>query len=92
MYICFDALRKGFLAGCRRIVSLDGSFMKGLWKGEVLSSIGRDANDQMYPIAWCIVEVESWDSWDWFLELLHLDLDIGEGGGWCFASDQQKVL
>ncbi|CAN1785424.1 hypothetical protein LINPERHAP1_LOCUS16869 [Linum perenne] len=92
MYICFDALRKGFLAGCRRIVSLDGSFMKGLCKGEVLSAIGRDANDQMYPIAWCIVEVESRDSWDWFLELLQLDLDIGEGGGWCFASDQQKGL
>ncbi|CAN0893142.1 hypothetical protein LINGRAHAP2_LOCUS17978, partial [Linum grandiflorum] len=28
MYICFDALKKGFLAGCRKIISLDGSFMK----------------------------------------------------------------
>ncbi|CAN0893143.1 hypothetical protein LINGRAHAP2_LOCUS17978 [Linum grandiflorum] len=66
--------------------------MKGLCKGEILSAIGRDANDQMYPIAWCIVEVESRNSWDWFLEQLQLDLNIGEGGGWCFSSDQQKGL
>ncbi|CAN1139973.1 hypothetical protein LINPERHAP2_LOCUS11596 [Linum perenne] len=45
----------------------------------------------MYPIAWCIVEVESRASWDWFLELLQDDLNIGNGFGWCFSSDQQKV-
>ncbi|CAN1824239.1 hypothetical protein LINPERHAP1_LOCUS30699 [Linum perenne] len=45
----------------------------------------------MYPIAWSVVEVESKSSWDWFLEQLQLDLDIGEGFGWCFSSDQQKV-
>ncbi|CAN1780798.1 hypothetical protein LINPERHAP1_LOCUS15204 [Linum perenne] len=46
----------------------------------------------MYPIAWCIVEVESRASWDWFLELLQDDLNIGNGFGWCFSSDQQKGL
>ncbi|CAN1163654.1 hypothetical protein LINPERHAP2_LOCUS25131 [Linum perenne] len=45
----------------------------------------------MYPIAWSVVEVESKSSWDWFLELLKLDLDIRNGYGWCFSSDQQKV-
>ncbi|CAN1139971.1 hypothetical protein LINPERPRIM_LOCUS23718 [Linum perenne] len=92
MYVCFDALKKGFLAGCRKIISLDGCFLKGLCKGELLTAIGRDANDQMYPIAWCIVEVESRASWDWFLELLQDDLNIGNGFGWCFSSDQQKGL
>ncbi|CAN1295046.1 hypothetical protein LINPERPRIM_LOCUS22696 [Linum perenne] len=92
MYVCFDALEKGFLAGCRRFISLDGCFLKGLCKGELLTAIGRDANDQMYPIAWSVVEVESKSSWDWFLEQFQLDLDIGEGFGWCFSSDQQKGL
>jgi alpha-galactosidase len=36
MYICLDALRKGFLAGCRKVVGLDGCFFKGATNGELL--------------------------------------------------------
>ncbi|CAN0904846.1 hypothetical protein LINGRAHAP2_LOCUS23334, partial [Linum grandiflorum] len=92
MYLCFDTLKKGFLAGCQRFISLDGCFLKGLCKGELLTALGRDANDQMYPIAWCIVEVESRASWDCFLEQLQTDLDIADGHEWCFSLDQQKGL
>lgn len=28
MYICLDALKKGFLAGCRKVVGLDGFFLR----------------------------------------------------------------
>jgi hypothetical protein len=28
-HICFDACRRGFLDGCRRIVGLNGCFLKG---------------------------------------------------------------
>ncbi|CAN1286474.1 hypothetical protein LINPERPRIM_LOCUS19318 [Linum perenne] len=92
MYICFNSLKRGFLAGCRKIIALDGCFLKGLCKGELLTAVGRDANNQMYVIAWCVVEVESKSSWDWFLELLQTDMNIGNGAGWCFSSDQQKGL
>ncbi|CAN1821530.1 hypothetical protein LINPERHAP1_LOCUS29537 [Linum perenne] len=91
MYICFDSLKKGFLAGCRRFISVDGCFLKGLCKGELLTAVARDANDQMYPVAWSVVEVESRASWDWFLEQLKVDLN-GNGYGWTFSSDQQKGL
>ncbi|GKA74366.1 hypothetical protein Tco_0780668 [Tanacetum coccineum] len=30
---------------------LDGCFLKGLKKGQLLTCVGRDANDQMYPVA-----------------------------------------
>ncbi|CAN1153666.1 hypothetical protein LINPERPRIM_LOCUS14845 [Linum perenne] len=59
MYICFDSLKKGFLVGCRFFISVDGCFLKGLCKGELLTAVARDANDQMYPVAWSVVEVES---------------------------------
>lgn len=29
VYFCFDALRKGFLSGCRPFISVDGCFLKG---------------------------------------------------------------
>ena len=55
MYICLDACKKGFTAGCRRVVGLDGCFFKGETNGELLCAIGRDANNQMYPLAWAVV-------------------------------------
>ncbi|CAH9148169.1 unnamed protein product [Cuscuta epithymum] len=91
MYVCFGALKRGFLSGCRQIIGLDGSFLKGLLKGEILSAVGRDANNEMYPIAWAVVEIENTDSWRWFLELLKEDLDINNTFHWTLMSDQQKV-
>lgn len=44
-YIGFDALKKGWLAGCRKIIGLDGCFLKGICIGELLCAIGRDANN-----------------------------------------------
>jgi len=62
IYICFDACRRGFLDGCWRVLGLDGCFLKGPMKGELLSAVGRDANNQIYPIAWAVVEYENKDS------------------------------
>lgn len=70
MYICLTAAREGFLASCRRIIGLDGCFLKGLMKGQLLVAVGRDGNNQMFPIAWAIVEKETTESWSWFLKLL----------------------
>ncbi|CAN1177552.1 hypothetical protein LINPERHAP2_LOCUS33158 [Linum perenne] len=62
--------------------------LRGLCKGGLLTAIARDANDQIYPIAWCVVEVESKISWDWFLEQLGTDLNIGTVPGWSFSMNQ----
>jgi len=67
-------------------------FFKGLINGELLCALGRDANNQMYPIAWAVVERETKESWDFFLSLLSTDLQFGDGNGWVFISDQQKGL
>ncbi|GKD68757.1 zinc finger, PMZ-type containing protein [Tanacetum coccineum] len=81
MYFCFNACKQGFLEGCRHIFGVDGCFLKGELKGEILTAVGRDANDQMFPIAWAIVEVENKDSWLWFLNLLKVDLGADLSGG-----------
>ena len=88
IYISFDACKRGFLAGCRRVVGFDGAFLKG----EMLTAIGRDGNNQMFPIAWAIITVENKDNWFWFLEHLQIVPRIGIGAGWTFISDQCKVF
>ncbi|XP_062028993.1 uncharacterized protein LOC133745001 [Rosa rugosa] len=45
-------------------------------KGQLLSAVGIDGNNGMYPIAWAIVEQECRDSWTWFLTFLKEDLQI----------------
>ena len=91
MYICLTAVREGFLVGCRRLIGLDGCFLKGLMKGQLLVAVGRDGNNHMFPIACAVVEKETYESWTWFLQQLKLDLGIEDGLGWSIVSDMQKV-
>ncbi|MBA0757838.1 hypothetical protein Gotri_020900 [Gossypium trilobum] len=61
-YVCFEALKRGWKEGCRLILSLDGCFLKGPFKGEMLFAVGRDGNNQMYLVTWAIIEGECTDS------------------------------
>ncbi|MBA0753327.1 hypothetical protein Gogos_021166 [Gossypium gossypioides] len=85
-YTCFDALRRGFLVGCRPLLGMDGCYLKGIAKGELLTVVARDANNQMFPLAWCVVKVESTTSWTWFLEILKRDIGTPDGCGHVWAN------
>ena len=49
--MCFHALKEGFKAGCRKVIGMDGCFLKGQCKGQLLCAISKDGNNQMYPLA-----------------------------------------
>ncbi|XP_028758629.1 uncharacterized protein LOC114717580 [Neltuma alba] len=51
MYVCFNACKVGWKAGCRPFIGLDGTFLKGKAKGILLTATGIDANDCLYPLA-----------------------------------------
>ncbi|XP_074352848.1 uncharacterized protein LOC141692000 [Apium graveolens] len=92
IYICYDALNKGWKAGSRPVIGFDGCFLKTVCGGQLLSAVGRDGNNQMFPIAYAVVETENTESWKWFTELLSADLNLGDGDGYTVISDQQKGL
>ncbi|CAN0900319.1 hypothetical protein LINGRAHAP2_LOCUS20772 [Linum grandiflorum] len=92
MYVGFSCLRKGFFVGCRRMFALDGCFLEGEVKGMLLSAVGKDGNNQMYPIAWAVVESENRSSWTWFISILQEELGFADGTGWSVISDQQKMV
>ncbi|KAH0672901.1 hypothetical protein KY290_025184 [Solanum tuberosum] len=68
----------GFLAGCRHIIEVDGCHLKGHQKGsQLLTAVGIDGSDNIYPIAFAVVE----------------DLGISQNPfAWTFISDKQKGL
>ncbi|KAK9288850.1 hypothetical protein L1049_017316 [Liquidambar formosana] len=90
LYICIVACKRGFLAGCRPFIGVDGCFLKGPTGGQLLAAVGRDGNNQMFPIAFAVVEGETKESWAWFFKLLLEDIGIEQR--WTFMSDQQKGL
>ncbi|MBA0645735.1 hypothetical protein Goklo_013796 [Gossypium klotzschianum] len=50
-YVFFEALKRGWKEGCRPMLDLDGCFLKGLFKGELLAVVGKDGNNQIYLVA-----------------------------------------
>nr|GEV72446.1 60S ribosomal protein L34 [Tanacetum cinerariifolium] len=47
IYICFKAMIEGWSAGCRKVIGLDGCFLKSTCRGEPLTAIDRNPN------SWC---------------------------------------
>nr|XP_025625100.1 uncharacterized protein LOC112717220 [Arachis hypogaea] len=92
LYICLAACKNGFRAGCRPFIVLDGTFLKGYFGGQLLTAVGQDANNQLFPIAYGVVDAETRKNWRFFLEELHTDIGDFNENGWVFMSDQQKGL
>lgn len=61
VYIRLEASKSGFLAGCKPIIGLYGCFLKGVYGSHMLSAIARDGNDNIFPIAIVVVEIECRD-------------------------------
>lgn len=58
LYMSLDACKRGFLAGCRPLICLDGCHIKTKFGGQILTAVGLDPNDCIFPIALAVVEVE----------------------------------
>ncbi|KAL2237311.1 UNVERIFIED_CONTAM: hypothetical protein Sindi_0922800, partial [Sesamum indicum] len=91
-YVCFSAMKNGFKEGCRKIIRVDGYHLKGPHGGILLTAVGVDPNNNLYPIAYAVVNTESRETWEWFLILLKTDLGIENQSEYVFMSDKQKGL
>ena len=91
IYVCLEACKAGFAKTCKPLIGLDACFLKGDYGGQLMAAVGRDGNNQNFPIAYVVVEAETKDSWQWFLDLLMHDLEGYSQRSYAFISDQQKV-
>ena len=88
-YVCLKACKDGFLNGCRPLVGLDGSHLKGAYSGQVFSAVAMNGNENIFPVAYAVVEQENKVTWCWFIQLLLND--IGSTKALTFMSDRCKV-
>ncbi|KAL6196593.1 hypothetical protein ACLB2K_032207 [Fragaria x ananassa] len=92
MYLCFQAYKHGWMKGCRPLIGLDGCHIKGHHPEQLLATIGIDANNEFFLIAYAMVERESEETWTWFLEYLQQDVKIERDSNYVFIIDKQKGL
>ncbi|KAA0051992.1 protein FAR1-RELATED SEQUENCE 3-like [Cucumis melo var. makuwa] len=55
---------------CRSVISIDGTSLKNKYGGTLLSASTPDANDQIFPLAFCVVDSKIDSSWTWFCNQL----------------------
>ena len=64
------------------MISLNACHLKGVVAGQLLTVVGIDGNDGMYPIAYAVAEAENKETWTWFLENLIGDIRPMKDHGW----------
>ena len=72
------------------ISGLDGCFVKLNTGQQILAATARDGNNNIYPIAFGVVEVEDTPNWCWFLTQLKEAIggEHGEFGHYTIISDR----
>ena len=79
-----------FKMGCRPIISIDSSHMSGPYKGTLFSVSLYDADDDMFPLAYCLFSSKNYKDWLWFLE--KLKMVIGERKVIIIFDRQQRII
>lgn len=69
IFLAFGASIQGFKR-VRIILVLYGTHLSGKYKGVLLTTSGQDANFQVFPLAFGVVDSENDASWNWFFSKL----------------------
>ena len=62
------------MVGCRPFIGLDACHLKNKSGGQLIIAMYKDPNEEYFPLAYAVVEVETKDSWTEFINLLLADI------------------
>ncbi|XP_078157435.1 uncharacterized protein LOC144553210 [Carex rostrata] len=75
----------------RPVISIDAYFLSGRYKGKLLIVTGYDAENQLIPLAFGLVENEDFENWGWFMKWVR-EFVIGRNRYMCVVSDRHKGI
>ncbi|KAL0557176.1 hypothetical protein IC582_005694 [Cucumis melo] len=70
LFMAVGACVRGFLNCIRTVIVMDGTLLKNKYRGQLIVAVCLDGNNQIYPLAFGVVDRETDDSIQWFLEKL----------------------
>lgn len=89
-FLSFYASLYGFEQGCRPLLFLGRVPLKANTDCKLLVAAGIDGDDAIFPVAFSVVEDETYSSWVWFLTELRFALSTSRII--TFVSDRKKGL
>ncbi|KAL0397854.1 UNVERIFIED_CONTAM: hypothetical protein Scaly_0233800 [Sesamum calycinum] len=91
VFWAFRPCIEGFRS-CRNVISVDGTHLYTKYKHKLLVAVTLDANQQVLPLAFALVDEESLASWRWFLQMLAKHLLPNDDDRVCLISDRHSGL
>nr|ABA95814.1 transposon protein, putative, Mutator sub-class [Oryza sativa Japonica Group] len=89
-FLALHACKMAFV-NCRPVLYIDGTFLTGKCRGQILTAIGVDGNNQVLPLAFAFFESENTDSWYWFLKLVKTKI-VGMRPNMCLIHDRHAGI
>ncbi|PWA93277.1 PB1 domain-containing protein [Artemisia annua] len=90
LFVSFHASISGFVQGCPSLLFLDSTPLNSRYQGTLLTATSADGNDEVFPVAFGVIDDETDDNWRWFLTELRNALP--EHLTITFVADFQKGL
>ncbi|XP_075095112.1 uncharacterized protein LOC142173424 [Nicotiana tabacum] len=75
---------------CRPTIVVDESFLKSTYRGTILTASTQDAEGQILPLAYAIVDSENDALWEWFF--VQFIETYGQREGMCIVSDKHDGI
>ena len=69
MFVAYSASITGWKY-CRPLIVVDGTFLKGKYKGTLFVACAKDGNNGIFPLAFGVGDWENNLSWEWFMSRL----------------------
>ncbi|XP_048596168.1 uncharacterized protein LOC125607227 [Brassica napus] len=90
LFISFGQSLRGFYVAIRKVIVVDGTFLKSKYKGVLLVATALDGNSNLYPIAFGVVDSENDLAWNWFMR--QLNAVIADEHSLAFVSDRNSSI
>ncbi|KAG5547953.1 hypothetical protein RHGRI_013591 [Rhododendron griersonianum] len=90
LFVAFSACIYGF-KHLRPLLFVDGTFLKGNFKGSLLSASAKDGDKGLFPLCIGVADSESNENWLWFMKKLRDILD-GDTRSIVFVSNRNAGI
>ena len=87
---CFGPSIEAF-KHCRPVLAIDATFLTGKYGGALMTALSADAEDQLVPLAFALVEKENSRDWCWFIDLVRRVV-VGQHREVCIISDRHTGI